>query len=141
MAVGLGLITRAPVHSAYVAHLLPVMVLLGVGAGLSFPALMTLGMSGTAPSDSGVASGLINTTAQVGGSLGLAVLATLSESRTNALLAQGVGAASALTEGFHFVFGISAGLIAAAILLALTVLRALETEASSAPDPETADIR
>ena len=53
------------------------MVLLGIGAGLSFPSLMTLAMSGAAPDDAGLASGLVNTTLQVGGALGLAVLATL----------------------------------------------------------------
>ena len=68
---------RAPVDGDYVTDLLPSMLLLGVGAGLSFPALMTLAMSGATPSDSGLASGLVNTTQQVGGALGLAVLATL----------------------------------------------------------------
>ena len=65
-------------------HVLPVMVLLGIGAGISFPALMTLSMSGATPSDAGLASGLVNTTLQVGGALGLAVLATLSATRTEA---------------------------------------------------------
>ena len=64
------------------------MVLLGTGAGLAFPALMTLAMSGATPSDAGLASGLVNTTAQVGGALGLAVLATLSTTRSEDLLAQ-----------------------------------------------------
>ena len=65
------------------------MVLLGIGAGLCFPALMTLAMSGATPSDAGLASGLVNTTAQVGGALGLAVLATLSASRSDGLIADG----------------------------------------------------
>ena len=60
------------------------MILLGIGAGCLFPALMTLAMSGATPSDAGLASGLVNTTAQVGGALGLAVLATLSTARTDA---------------------------------------------------------
>ena len=58
------------------------MLLLGIGAGLCFPALMALAMSGATPQDAGLASGLVNTTAQVGGALGLAVLATVSASRT-----------------------------------------------------------
>ena len=65
------------------------MLLLGVGAGLSFPSLMTLAMSGATQSDSGLASGLVNTSLQVGGALGLAVLATLSTTRTDNLLADG----------------------------------------------------
>ena len=60
------------------------MVLIGLGAGLGFPALMTLAMSGATPSDSGLASGLVNTTVQVGGAIGLAVLATLATERTDA---------------------------------------------------------
>ena len=63
------------------------MVLLGAGAGVCFPALMTLAMSGATPSDAGLASGLVNTTVQVGGALGLAVLATLSATRTESLAA------------------------------------------------------
>jgi EmrB/QacA subfamily drug resistance transporter len=123
IASGLALLTRAPVDSAYVVDLLPGMLLLGVGAGLSFPALMTLGMSGATPNDSGLASGLLNTTAQVGAALGLAVLATLAASRTNGLLSNGESMASALTGGYRLAFGIGAGLIVAAIVTAVTVMR------------------
>ena len=63
--------------------MLPAMVLFGAGAGLAFPALMTLAMSGATPSDSGLASGLVNTSMQVGGAIGLAVLATLATERTD----------------------------------------------------------
>ena len=78
LMAGLALFSRVPVDGDYVTDLLPTMVLFGVGAGLSFPALMTLAMSGASPSDAGLASGLVNTTQQVGGALGLAVLATLA---------------------------------------------------------------
>jgi hypothetical protein len=136
IAVGLALVTRTPVHSLYLVDLLPSMVLIGVGAGLSFPALMALAMSGATPSDSGLASGLINTTAQVGGALGLAMLATVSESTTRALLAQRESLSLALTGGFHLVFGIGAALMAAAIVVAAVVLRperaAEPTEAGTA---------
>ena len=104
IVVGLALFARAPVDAAYVVDVLPVMVLLGVGAGLVFPALMTLAMSGATRSDSGLASGLVNTTQQVGGALGLAVLATLSTTRTDTLLAEGESTASALTDGYHLAF-------------------------------------
>ena len=99
------------------------MALLGIGAGLSFPALMTLAMSGATPSDSGLASGLVNTTQQVGGALGLAVLATLSTSRSDTLLASGESTSSALTSGYHLAFGIATILVVAALGLAATVLR------------------
>jgi len=121
--VGLTLFTRAPVDGDYVFHVLPVMVLLGTGAGLCFPALMTLAMSGVTPSDAGLASGLINTTAQVGGALGLAVLATLSASRSNELIGDGESTAAALTSGYHLAFGIGAALVVVAIAVAVTVLK------------------
>jgi EmrB/QacA subfamily drug resistance transporter len=117
------LMARAPVDGSYVLHLLPSMLLIGVGAGLSFPALMTLAMSGAGHGDSGLASGLINTTAQVGGALGLAVLATLSASYTAAALAEGEDMASALTGGYHLAFGIGAGLVTVAIVVAAAMFR------------------
>jgi EmrB/QacA subfamily drug resistance transporter len=122
IVAGLALFARAPVDSQYVVDVLPVMVLLGVGAGLVFPALMTLAMSGATRSDSGLASGLVNTTQQVGGALGLAVLATLSTTRTDGLLADGERTASALTDGYHLAFTVGAGLVAFGILLAVIVL-------------------
>jgi MFS family permease len=123
LVAGLVLLTGAPVGGDYVTDLLPAMVLLGVGAGVAFPALVTLAMSGATASDSGLASGLVNTTQQVGGALGLAVLATLSSSHTNHLLAEGESSASALTGGYHLAFGIAAGLVVAAMVVAATVLR------------------
>jgi Major Facilitator Superfamily len=120
---GLALFTRAPVDGDYVSHVFPVMVLLGIGAGLCFPALMTLAMSGATPGDAGLASGLISTTAQVGGALGLAVLATLSASRSNELIGDGESTAAALTSGYHLAFGIGAALVLVAIAVAVTVLK------------------
>jgi EmrB/QacA subfamily drug resistance transporter len=122
VAAGLVLFTQAPVDGDYVTHVLPVMILLGTGAGLCFPALMGLAMSGATPQDAGLASGLVNTTAQVGGALGLAVLATLSTSRSDSLVEQGQSSAQALTSGYHLAFWIAGALIAAAIVVALTVL-------------------
>ena len=118
VAIGLALYIRVPVQSTYLLDLLPGMVLLGIGAGLTFPALATLAMSSATESDSGLASGLLNTTAQVGGALGLAVLATVAASQTGLLLAEGENAASALTGGFRLVFAISTALLVAGILLA-----------------------
>jgi hypothetical protein len=130
---------RAPVDGSYVVDVLPVMVLLGVGAGLAFPALMTLAMSGATPSDAGLASGLVNTTAQVGGALGLAVLATLSSTRTGNLTADGASTASALLGGYHLAFLIGAGFTAAAIVVAVTVLQAPAAAPAAADDFGVAD--
>jgi EmrB/QacA subfamily drug resistance transporter len=118
---GLLLFARAPVHSRYLVDVMPAMLALGVGAGVCFPALMTLAMSGTGSQDAGLASGLINTTAQVGGALGLAVLATLSASRSRGLLAHGHSQDAALTGGYHLAFLIAAALVAAAVAVAATV--------------------
>ena len=133
LVAGLVLLTGAPVGGDYVTDLLPALVLLGVGAGIAFPALVTLAMSGATAADSGLASGLVNTTQQVGGALGLAVLATLSTSRSNHLLADGESAASALTGGYHLAFAIGAGLVIAAIVVAALVLRSERVALQEAP--------
>jgi EmrB/QacA subfamily drug resistance transporter len=123
IAAALVLFTQAPVNGDYLTAVLPVMVLLGTGAGLAFPALMTMAMTGVTPTEAGLASGLINTTAQVGGALSLAVLATLSTSRTDTLARGGQSAATALTGGYHLAFWIAAGLVAAAVVIALVVVK------------------
>jgi EmrB/QacA subfamily drug resistance transporter len=120
---GLVLFARVPVDASYVTDVLPSMVLFGVGAGLAFPAMATLAMSGATASDSGLLSGLVNTTQQVGGALGLAILATLSTSRTEGLLDDGVGQAAALTDGYQLAFTIGAAFLVTALILAVTVLR------------------
>jgi EmrB/QacA subfamily drug resistance transporter len=120
--LALVLLALAPVHGSYVAHVLPSMLLLGIGAGVCFPALMNVAMSGASPRDAGLASGVVNTSAQVGGALGLAVLATLSASRSAHLLAHGRSSAAALTGGYHLAFWIAAALVAAAIAIVPVVL-------------------
>jgi EmrB/QacA subfamily drug resistance transporter len=139
VAAGLVLFTRAPVGGDYVTHVLPVMVLLGTGAGIAFPALMTLAMSGATPSDAGLASGLVNTAAQVGGALGLAVLATLSASRSDSLIAGGESHAAALTGGYHLAFWIAAALVVAALAVALATLRAEGEPGTEQRHARTAD--
>ena len=96
---------------------------------------MTLAMSGATQSDSGLSSGLVNTSLQVGGALGLAVLATLSSTRTENLLADGESRAEALTGGYHLAFIVAAGLVTLAVVAAATVLQpsaAVEEEAEEA---------
>jgi EmrB/QacA subfamily drug resistance transporter len=123
LAGGLALFARLPVHGAYLPDLLPAMLLLGVGGGLAFPAIMTLAMSGATAADAGLASGLVNTTQQIGGALGLAVLTTLAGSRTEHLTAAGDGVPAALTGGYHLAFEVGGALLVAALVLAATVLR------------------
>jgi EmrB/QacA subfamily drug resistance transporter len=122
VGVGLLLFARTPVNADYAVDILPSTLLLGLGAGLAFPSLMTLAMSGATPSDSGLASGLVNTSAQVGGALGLAVLATVASDRTESLRADGETVASALNSGFHLAYLIGAALVAIAVVAARLVL-------------------
>jgi EmrB/QacA subfamily drug resistance transporter len=123
IAGALALFVRVPVDGDYVVDLLPSMILFGFGGGLFFASLMTLAMSAATASDSGLASGLVNTSQQVGGALGLAVLATFSSTRTDALLERGESTAEALTGGYHLAWAIGLGLAIAGILLALVLLR------------------
>jgi MFS family permease len=127
LALGLVWLTRIPVHASYAVDLLPSMLLLGVGAGLAFPSLMTLAMSGATPSEAGLASGLVNTSLQVGGALGLALLASLSTTRTSHLLSSGSSQASALTGGYHLAWVVSAGIAVAALIVAVVVLKGVQT--------------
>jgi EmrB/QacA subfamily drug resistance transporter len=136
IAAGLALFTRAPVNGSYLLNVLPVLVLLGVGVGVSFPALMTLAMSGATQQDAGLASGLVNTAAQVGGALGLAVLATVSTTRSNGLIAHGHAGASALTSGYHLAFLIAALLVGAAIVVTAAVLEPDKRAASALETPD-----
>jgi len=133
MLVGMVVFTQVPVDGSYLADILPAVAPIGIGMGLSFPALMTLAMSGAAPGEAGLASGLVNTTAQVGGALGLAVLATTSTSYTSSLLASGVGRLEALTSGFHLAFWISSALVAVALGLAVFVLRQVSVSRDAEP--------
>jgi EmrB/QacA subfamily drug resistance transporter len=135
IAIGLLGFARVPVDGSYLGDVLPVMIPLGIGAGLFFPALTTLAMSGVSPSESGLASGLVNTSLQVGGSIGLAVLATLAATRTDNLAAEGTSTASALTEGYQFAFLIGAGLVVAAIVVTLTVLRGTNLRGAEQEEP------
>jgi EmrB/QacA subfamily drug resistance transporter len=135
VAAGLGLFTQLPANGSYVANVLPALILVGTGVGVSFPSLMTLAMSGATQADAGLASGLVNTTAQVGGAIGLAVLATLSTTRSKDLIDSGQSTASALTSGYQLAFLIGALLIVAAIVVGLTVLQS-EDKAAEALDGE-----
>jgi EmrB/QacA subfamily drug resistance transporter len=136
IVAGLLLLARTPVDATYVVDLLPAMILIGLGSGLGFPSLMTLAMSGATPSDSGLASGLVNTSVQVGGAIGLAVLATFATERTAGQLADGEAPAVALNSGFHLAYLIGAGLVVVGIVIAVTVLRSRVPESADEPVTE-----
>src|SRR6202030_1183660 len=97
------------------------LALLGLGCGLSFPSLTMIAMADARPQDAGLASGLLNTTGQVGGALGLAILATLAGSRTLSLLHDGASTVSALAAGYHLAWLVGAGTVLVTIALTISL--------------------
>ncbi|MEK8109506.1 MFS transporter [Micromonospora sp. M12] len=120
--VGFLLLARLPADGAYVADVLPSMLVFGVAGGLTLPAVTTLAMAGATDTDAGLASGLANTTQQVGGAVGLAALATLAAARSDGLRAAGWAETAALAGGYRTAFAVAAALVVAAGLVALTTL-------------------
>jgi EmrB/QacA subfamily drug resistance transporter len=136
VATALAALTGLPVHGSYAIHLLPPVLAFGVGGGLTLPALATLGMSDATPADAGVASGLFNTTQQVGAAIGVALLSTLAAGRSALLRQDGLTAAAALAGGYRLAFAVGAGLAAGAFVVAATVLKP-----GRPPRPRPADDR
>jgi EmrB/QacA subfamily drug resistance transporter len=134
VAIGIGLLlfARTPVDGGLI-DVLPPTIFIGIGAGVAFPSLMQLSMTGVEMQDMGMASGLVNSTVQVGGAIGLAVLATLSANRTEDLLAGGETAAAALNGGYHLAYLVGVVLVGGALVSALTLLRPKRAATS---DPE-----
>ncbi len=122
-AVGLVLFARAPVDGNFVIDVLPSMILLGVGAGMAFNPMLLAAMSDVDPSESGLASGVVNTAFMMGGALGLAVLASLAASRTDSLRASGHGTLEALNGGYHAAFLVGALFAASAAVVGGALLR------------------
>jgi EmrB/QacA subfamily drug resistance transporter len=122
-SLGLLLFAAAPVDGGFLAHVLPGMSLLGLGAGIAFNPMLLAAMSEVDPRDSGLASGVVNTSFMMGGSLGLAVLASLAAARTESLLAAGAAQAAALNGGYHLAFAAGAAFAVAAALTGLVLLR------------------
>lgn len=138
VTIALLLFARTPVDGNYLTDLLPPFLLIGIGIGTSFPGIMTLAMSGATPQDAGLASGLVNTSMQVGGAVGLAVLATLSTERTENLEAAGRATADALNSGYHLAYLVGAGLAAISVLIAIFVLKPAPVPRMSAGPAEGA---
>jgi EmrB/QacA subfamily drug resistance transporter len=127
--VGFVLLSRVTGHGDYASHVLPAMIVIGTGLGLSFVPITIAATNGVASGDSGLASGLLNTTQQVGGSLGLAILSSVSTSRTTSALDGGSALPVALTHGFKGAFLVAAVLCAVGVVLALALLPSRPREA------------
>ncbi|GHF72791.1 MFS transporter [Streptomyces griseosporeus] len=118
----LALLTRLPANAHYLTDLFPVF-LLAAGFGLALPALTSLGMSSASEDDAGLASGLFNTTQQIGMAAGVAVLSTLAAARTDHRLTEGHSLPTALTSGYHLAFATGTALLLAAFTATWTILR------------------
>ena len=125
---GLVYFTQVSVHGSYLGDLLPGFLLVGVGLGFSFVPISIAALAGVRPAEAGLASGLFNTTQQIGGALGIAVLSTIATSRTSHALADGTAPPSALVHGFTGAFVVGAGIAAVGIVAALTLIRRDELE-------------
>lgn len=136
VAAGLLLFARAPEGGSFLLDVLPAMVVLGIGVGLAFNPVLLAAMSDADPSESGLASGVANTAFMMGGALGLAVLASLAESRTETLRAGGDGPLAALLGGYHAAFVVGAAFAFGASVLGAVLLRpardVVEAEAAEA---------
>ncbi len=143
VVASLALFARLPVRGDYLVDVLPGMLLYGTGFGLAFAAVMNLAMTDATPDDAGLASGLFNTSQQVGGALGLSLLAMLSTSRTDDLLAAGAAQSDALTDGFGLAFAVAALAALAALALAAIALPGVERLPHGGEDasPPAADHR
>ena len=122
-SLGLGLLALAPVDGHFVSNVLPSMVLLGIGAGTAFNPVLLAAMSDVKPHESGLASGIVNTSFMMGGALGLAVLASLAASRTSHLLSNHSDRLTALNSGYHVAFVVGAIFAALAAIIGLVLLR------------------
>jgi len=137
-AIGLLLFVRAPVGGDFVTDVLPSMILLGLGAGLAFNPVLLAAMSDVEPTESGLASGIVNTSFMMGGALGLAVLASVAASRTNSLQAAGEDHIAALAGGYHVAFLVGAIFAIVAAVLGGTLLRSAAIQPHGEPEPAAA---
>jgi MFS family permease len=119
-AAGLVLLTQLPVHGSYLANVLPSIALSSLGMGAVFMPLTLIATTGLEDRDQGLASGIFNTSQQVGGALGLAVLSTLATSKTSSA---GGSPAHALVVGFHWAFAAGAVVMVAALAVMVALLR------------------
>jgi MFS family permease len=139
LTIGLVLITggmvwysQIPTHGAFVTHLLPGYLLVGVGMAFAFIPMSIAALAGVEPNEAGLASGLINTSQQIGGALGVAIASTVAFTHAGTLLASGHSQAQAQTGGFALGFWVIAGIGAASVVACITLVRGRELEQTEA---------
>jgi predicted MFS family arabinose efflux permease len=135
---GMAVLTQLPVHGSYAGDLLPGLLPMSIGMGLTFVPVTLLATGGVSDDDAGLASGLFNTAQQVGGSLGLAILSTLAASQTSNVLHGGTAALAARVSGYHVAFAAAAIMLGAGALIMVLALRRRHIRAIElAPVPAT----
>jgi MFS family permease len=137
VALGLVLLSRAPVDGTFVFDVMPAMILVGIGAGMAFNPVFVSAMSDMDTAESGLGSGLVNTSFTLGGSIGLAALVSLATSRTDSLESSGSDQLDALTGGYHAGLLVGALFAATAAALAALLLRFGAAPATSQDEPST----
>jgi EmrB/QacA subfamily drug resistance transporter len=136
LTAGLIFFTQVSVGGSYVSDLLPGFLLIGIGIGFSFVPITIAALAGVQPAEAGLASGLINTSQQIGGALGIAALSTIATSRTDDAVSTGTGLPSALVDGFTGAFVAGAIIAGIGIVAALTLIRRDELEQpQEVPEP------
>ncbi len=135
LTAGLVLFTQVPVDGSYVTDLLPGFLLLGIGIGFAFVPISIAALAGVQPAEAGLASGLINTSQQIGGALGIAALSTIATTHTTDQLAAGAAASNALVDGFTAAFTVGAVIAAAGVVASLTLIRRDEIEQAPEAQP------
>ncbi len=135
MGAGLLLYARVPVDGSFLVDVLPSMILLGIGAGMTFNPVLLAAMSDVEPSEAGLASGVVNTSFMMGGAVGLAILASLAASRSDSKLASGDGSFVALNSGYHVAFLVGAVFIVAAAVVGAALLQVEAPQAHGSEEP------
>jgi MFS family permease len=126
--IGLALFTQVSITGTYWSEIFPGVAVMSIGMGLTFVPLTLLATTNVQNEDAGLASGIFNTSQQIGGALGLAVLSTLAASRTSSLTKDGVSGPEALTRGFHVAFAVGAAFLAAGLVVLLLGIRKRHVE-------------
>jgi predicted MFS family arabinose efflux permease len=135
MAFALLLFARVPVDGSFLVDVLPATLAVGLGAGIAFNPILLAAMSGVAPEQSGLASGVVNTAFMMGGALGLAILASTADSRTSSLIDSGRDELAAINGGYHAAFLLGAVFVVASAVVAAVLLRVAAPEMAERAEP------
>jgi MFS family permease len=138
LAVGMLLFTQVPVDGSYWTNLLPGFLLVAVGLAFCFVPISIAALAGVNRSEAGIASGLINTSQQIGGAVGIALLSTVAITRTENEVATGTAVPDAMTSGFQLAFWVGAAIAIAGVVASLALIRQEEVEGAAEPALEAA---